>query len=89
MKQFCLVQNAFSDSENKEKRNSVTTKFTFENFKTLLPRIEKAISDLDLAKDGKYLFGGKITLADLYCLQLKIFFSDGLYNKELYRNNIW
>ena len=88
MKQYCLVQNTFSDSENKEKRNSVTTKFTFENFKTLLPRIEKTITDLGLAKDRKYLFGGKVTLADLYCLQLKIFFSDGLYNKEQYQNNI-
>ena len=73
------------DAENKEKRNRVTVKFTCEFFETFLPRIEKSIVDVGLKANGNFLFGDKITLADLYCLQLKILFSDELYNKDSYQ----
>ena len=65
----------------------MTAKFTCDSLEILLPRVEKSIADLCLKANGDHLFGDKITLADLYCLQLKIFFSDKLYNEEYYQKS--
>ena len=53
-----------------------------EAWKASLPRIEKTLKTLNLPSEGKYLFGDKISAADLRFVYLKVLLTDNFLNQE-------